>query len=324
MCTRRTLVRAVLVMAVVAATFGLADVAAATHRPHDDGRITFGRFDPELGDFSIWVANPDGTHQQRLTLVPSFFSDWSPNGRRVAFDFVDDVGVHVATIRPDGTGERQLTFGPGIQETPKWSPDGRWITFGASPLMPWEPGFFTSIWIMRADGSRSRQVTTGGFDVEPVFSPDGTRIAFGRITSVTPDGMWEEAIYVVNSDGTDLREVVAPRSGLEHPDWSPDGRWITFNIGPESPQAPGSGSIIAVRPDGRGERVLRAATERFVFFKPVWSPNGRQLLVGCFDRTSPVDKLCVIDANGRHLDVVIDATPFPVNFPAWGPAPPTP
>jgi hypothetical protein len=31
----------------------------------------------------------------------------------------------------------------------------------------------------------------------------------------------------------------------------------------------------------------------------------------------PVDKLCVIDANERYLDVVIDATPFAVNFPAW-------
>jgi hypothetical protein len=39
-----------------------------------------------------------------------------------------------------------------------------------------------------------------------------------------------EGIYVINSDGSGLREVVAPRAGLEHPDWSPDGRSITFNI----------------------------------------------------------------------------------------------
>ena len=40
-----------------------------------NGRITFTRLDPKLGDFSIRAANPDGTHQQRLTT--------DPNGRHV-------------------------------------------------------------------------------------------------------------------------------------------------------------------------------------------------------------------------------------------------
>ena len=322
MRTKLTLI-AVLAMTLVALVFTPPAGAEATDRP-SNGRITFGRFDPELGDFSIWAANPDGTHQKRLTHVPSFLSDWSPNGRRIAFAYADDTGVHVATMDPDGRDVRQLTLGRGIHEDPKWSPDGKRITFGASPLLPWEPGFSTSVWIMRADGSRARQVTNDGFDVEPVFSPDGSQIAFGRITGINADGIQEEAIYVIDADGTDLREVVPPRPGLEHPDWSPDGRWITFNISPESSEAPGAGSVIAVRPDGRGERVLRAATERHLFTKAVWSPDGRQLLVVCFDRRQHIDKICVMDANGRNVDVVINASSEPVNFPAWGSRPPSP
>jgi TolB protein len=223
---------------------------------------------------------------------------------------------------PSGSDVRQLALGRGIHEDPKWSPDGKRITFGASPLMPWEPGFSTSVWIMRADGSRARQVTNDGFDVEPVFSPDGSKIAFGRITGINADGIQEEAIYVIDADGTDLREVVSPRPGLEHPDWSPDGRWITFNIAPESREALGAGSVMAVRPDGRGERVLRAATERYLFTKAVWSPDGRRVLVVCFDRQHHVDKICVMDANGRNVDVAINASSEPVNFPAWGSLPP--
>jgi dipeptidyl aminopeptidase/acylaminoacyl peptidase len=118
----------VLVMAL--AVLGSAMPAAAGDQP-TNGQITFGRFDPELGDFSIWAANPDGTHQRRLTHIPSFFSDWSPDGRRIAFDFADDTGVHIATMDPNGRHVRQLTFGPAIQEIPEWSPDGRWIAFGA-------------------------------------------------------------------------------------------------------------------------------------------------------------------------------------------------
>ena len=285
----------------------------------ENGQITFGRFDPVLGDFSTWVANSDGTAQRRLTHVPSFFSDWSPDGRRIAFDFVDDAGEHVATISPDGTRTRQITSGTGIQEVPRWSPDGRLITFDASPVFPDDPAFHTSIWVMRADGSKPRQITTDGFDVEPVFSPDGSQIAFGRITGINPDGTQDEAIYVVNLDGTNLHEIVAPRAQLEHPDWSPDGQLVSFNIGPEIRSVPGAGSVMTVRPDGSDLRTLRAGTAEFVFFKPVWSPDGTKILVGCDHNSTHIDKICMLSADGQDLKIVIDAAPDIVNFPAWGP-----
>jgi Tol biopolymer transport system component len=169
---------------------------------------------------------------------------------------------------------RQLTFGPGVQEVPKWSPDGRWITFDASPLFPDDPAFHTSIWTMRADGSHARQLTRNGFDVESVFSPDGTRIVFGRITGATPQGDQLEALYVMNTDGTRLHQIVPPRAGLEHPDWSPDGRSISFNIAPEAVQAAASGSVLVVHPDGGKLRVLLRPTDQLRFFKPVWSQTA--------------------------------------------------
>ena len=308
MRTRRTLIALVLGLAAMGGT--LPAVAVATDRPQN-GQVTFGRFDPELGDWSIWAANPDGTHQRRLTHVPSFFSDWSPDGQRIAFDFADDTGVHIATMDSHGRNMRQLTYGEGIQELPKWSPDGRWIAFNASTQFPDEPGFHTDLWIMRADGSHKRRLTRDSFDTEPVFSPDGRRIAFARITDAVE---FQVAIYVVRTDGTHLREVVPPTFGLEHPDWSPDGRWITFNIAPEA--VPGA-AVMAVHPDGNGLRVIRRSNDRFELFKPVWSPDGRKLLVGCFDVRAQNDRICIMDANGRNLRVVL-STPEPLNFPAWG------
>jgi hypothetical protein len=85
---------------------------------------------------------------------------------------------------------------------------------------------------MQADGSHARRVSHGGFDVEPV--PDGSRIAFARLGAVTPGGLQLAAVYVVNVDGSHLHRVVAARAGLEHPDWSPDSRWILrFLEGPD-------------------------------------------------------------------------------------------
>jgi len=307
------LILVVLVMVLTGAAAST-PAAAGAAVAQKNGRITFARVDPALGDWSIWAANPDGTHQQRLTRVSSFSSDWSPNGKRIAFDFFDDVGEHVATMAPDGGHMRQLTFRNGIQGDPKWSPDGRWITYDDSPLVDTDPAFRTSIWVMRANGSGARQLTRGAFDVEPVFSPDGTRVAFGRITGVNADGVQQEALYVMNADGSQPREIAPASLGVAHPDWSPDGRWIAFTTEPGGPE-----SVLAVHPDGRHLRTVRAATADMQFYKPIWSPDGRKMLVGCNDLHSHVDKICVMDPNGRNVTVIIDATPYDTNGPAWGP-----
>lgn len=171
---------------------------------------------------------------------------------------------------------------------------------------------------MRADGTDARQITHDAIDVEPVFSPDGSQIAFGRIVGDSPDGQLE-AIYLVNSDGTGLREVVPARPAVEHPDWSPDGRYITFNIGPEYPTAPDSGAILSVKPSGHALRVLHEPTDGLRFFKPVWSPDGRQLLTGCHDVSAGLDRLCTLSRAGK-VQVVVGGETH-VNFPSWGTGP---
>lgn len=126
-------------VAVLAMILSLAGVVSAeasnenrdeTHEP-TNGLIAFGRFDPSLNDLSLWVATADGSHQKRVTEGPANFSDWSPNGSRIAFDYANESGVHIGTIAPDGSKRRALTDLPGIQEVPKWSPDGRSIVYDA-------------------------------------------------------------------------------------------------------------------------------------------------------------------------------------------------
>ena len=301
---------------------GAAQVSnSQTQHGQVNGRISFGSPDPNVGDVTLWTARADGTDPRRLTREPSFFSDWSPTGRRIAYDFLDSVGnEHIATIRPDGRDRRQVTFGGGLQEVPRWSPDGQRIAFDASPVTPDDPSFSTAIWIMRPDGAAQRRVTRGGFDVEPVFSPNGAKIAFGRITGSNANGEQLEGLYVVNVKGGHLRRVVAARAGLEHPDWSPDGRWITFNIDPQATGA-AAGAILAVHPNGRGLHILRRPTTRLHFFKAAWSPDGRKMLSGCHDTRDDLDKLCTIDVASGRAHVTLSRSPFPVNFPAWGPRP---
>ena len=310
-----------LLSSIVVSVFALSTAApAGAASGPENGRITFGRYDPGVDAHTLWVAEADGSNQQQLVTGPSWFSDWSPDGTRIAFDFADDTGVHIATMKSDGTDRVALTAKPGVQETPEWSADGEWITYAemdASLL----PTFSLSIWVMRADGSDARRVTSGGFDVEPVFSPDGTRIAFSRITNPGEGDPQIQSLLTVNTDGTDLREVVAPRAGLEHPDWSPDGKWLGFNISPEQRDLPDSGALLVVRPDGKALHVVRAPTTTLRFFKIGWSPDGQRLLMGCFDLSVERDRLCTSTSGGGNVQAIDLGDDSWVNYPAWGPQP---
>lgn len=133
----------------------------------------------------MWTARADGSHQRRRTTTPTFLSDWAPDGSGLIFDCLDGDNVHIATIGRGCSHRTQLTFGPGIQEVPRYSADGQQVVFDASTLAPDDPAFATDIWVMNSDGSQPRQVTHGGFDVEPAYSPDGRHIVFRRIVDPT-------------------------------------------------------------------------------------------------------------------------------------------
>jgi Tol biopolymer transport system component len=319
----RSVLRPMLVLAVAAGCLAVTTTSSSADN-EQNGPIAFGRWNPGIGDFSLWTARSDGSHQRQLTFLPSFFADWKPNGSGLTFDYLDDLGEHVATIAPDGTGFRQLTFGRGIQEVPRYAPDGKHIVFDASAQSTDDPAFATDIWVMEADGSRPRQVTHGGFDVEPAYSPDGRHLVFGRIVGPTSptDNYQREAVYVVGTDGSGLREVVPPMASLEHPRWSPDGRRITFNIAPEAVGAPNNGTVFSVRPDGQKLKVLRSATASWSFTKAVWSPDGKRILLTCHSISANTDHLCVLAPHSGRFTVVVRGTADqPVNFPSWGHAP---
>ena len=82
-------------------------------------------------------------------------------------------------------------------------------------------------------------------------------------------------IYNVRLDGSDAHEFTRDGDGFPYGlSSSPDGRRIAFHTAGPSPH---SYRIWTADPDG-GRRVLIAADEAHLFFAPMWSPDGRQLL----------------------------------------------
>lgn len=299
---------------------GFAAVPADATFPGKNGRIAFGRFDPNIGNVDLYTANPDGSDVQQLTFIPSFFSDWRADGKRIAFDFFDfDGNEQIATINPDGTDMQQITFGAGIHEVPSWSPTGVQIVFDYSPLLPDDPKFTTSIFVMDADGSNPHSVTSGGFDVEPRFSPDGTRILFTRIRKVSGQGFQQEALFVIDADGSSPRKLTSWGLAEEHASWSPDSKWIVFNVAKESSHPAGASlGIYLMRADGTEQHLVYNGRKNLPSFKPNFSPDGTKIVFTCVSDTNDI---CVMDVSGTHIIDIINTPDFFENYPSWGVAP---
>jgi TolB protein len=152
-----------------------------------------------------------------------------------------------------------------------------------------------AIWVMHADGSNRRQVTTTrhpAYDFDPSLSPDGRRVVFrtsrGRYAP-DPNGTGVQGIFVIDVDGSHEHQIQPPRGGL-FPDWSPDGRRIAFS----TLRANGTETIVTTDPDGSHRRQLTRSPGRD--YPGVWSPDGRQLAFGS-QRHGSFD-VYVMDADG--------------------------
>ena len=112
---------------------------------------------------------------------------FSPDGRRIVFSSRRSGDVEeIWLASADGSGARQLTYGPGTRQTlPAWSPDGRQIAFESTGA-----NGFADIWVIPADGGVPRRVTTDpGEENAPAWSRDGTRIYF--LSDRDGDEIWD-------------------------------------------------------------------------------------------------------------------------------------
>jgi Tol biopolymer transport system component len=214
-------------------------------------------------------------------------------------------GANIFTLRPDGTGMRQLTVGSGFTLCPAYSADGRSIAYCSNASGAFE------IWTMRQDGTNQRQLThLNGFATFPDYSPDGSRIVFGGTAGSDPSG----EIYVVNAHtGRGLRALTscaayAPGCFNETPAWSPDGRRIVYLHADDSNEDgdPINEQVWVMDANGRNKHQLTtdAAPKGQV---PDWSPDGSKIAYhsGAF----AAGGIWVMNANGSNKHQLTGCAP---------------
>jgi Tol biopolymer transport system component len=123
--------------------------------------------------------------------------NFSPDGRTIAFVR----GGDVYSVRPDGSGQRQLTSGPEVDSLPKIAPNGRYVVFERRGAL----GGSSSLYTVGATGGGLGALTSGGDDREAAFSPDGKAIVFVRATTAGADV--NDDLYSIKPTGSGLARL---------------------------------------------------------------------------------------------------------------------
>ena len=108
-------------------------------------------------------------------------------------------------------------------QDPRLSPDGKQVIYTRRYVDKLNDKWESSLWIMNADGSRSRHLVDGA---NANWSPDGTRIAY--LAKGEPAGT---QIWVRFMDGeaapTQITRLTETPADVE---WSPDGKSLAFRM----------------------------------------------------------------------------------------------
>jgi Tol biopolymer transport system component len=247
------------------------------------------------GNNEIYVMNPDGSEQTRLTFDSRNDQrpDISPDGQRIVFSSnrVTDTNptgdFEIFVMNADGSDLQQLTFNEAEDSWPRWSPNGKWIAFHSNVDGNFE------IYVIKANGTHLTRVTDyPGLDQFPEWSPNGKHLAIRRDTD----------LYLIDRDGSNPIQLTAQAMINQMASWSPDGKRIAFL----STRA-GYPSVFVMDADGSNQVNLTPKPDDVPASKwssraPAWSRNGQDIY---FTARRPVtsenENIFVMNADGTGV-----------------------
>ncbi|HEY2684592.1 MAG TPA: S9 family peptidase [Steroidobacteraceae bacterium] len=237
----------------------------------------------------------------------------SPDGQWVIYtvsqiDTKDDKSrAHLWMAKWDGSLQLQLTFDKESASSPKFSPDGRFISFMSSRPGPAKG---SQVWAMDRRGGEATQLT-GITDQEIdgyIWSPDSKRLLLTLHPRNEPepedgkpppppkpivtnrylfkkdkegyirDNAWN-SLYLNDLETKKVEKLTTGKNvNEEDPEWSPDGRWIAFdcNQDPDPDRSNNSDVFVAAAKAGSAPRRLTSwsGSDDGPF---AWSPDSKSI-----------------------------------------------
>lgn len=236
----------------------------------------------------------------------------SPDGQWVAYVVsttdvkADKSDSDIWMVSYDGKTNRQITFSSENESSPRWSPDGRYLSFTSSRPGPARGG---QIWLLDLSGGEARQLTDlkGGLQAYE-WSPDSKRIAL-VLRDADPDEPTAPGatprppkpividryrfkqdvqgyltsgrfsyVYLFDIAAKKLERLTKGKVDESNPVWSPDGTRIAFtsNRAADPDREPGLQIYVSDSRPGSTEKQVTPLTSRGS--RPVWSSDGKTLI----------------------------------------------
>jgi dipeptidyl aminopeptidase/acylaminoacyl peptidase len=231
----------------------------------------------------------------------------------------------------DGSRERRFTYGRGLETSPRWSPDGRWLAFTSDREQP----SVAQLYVMPADGGEARELTVGKAGVSsPLWSPTGEFVAFLRADEESDDEERDKKerrdallveqnlkivrLYIIRPDGRDER-MISPSGSVNVWDycWSPDGSQLAAGTS-SSPLISDyrfENQMLRVDLDGGSSQLF--VYDSFIG-QPRWSPAGDAIaFLGHSGRVRSGDALFVASVASGELRPLLPSYEGSISAMEW-------
>jgi serine/threonine-protein kinase len=242
----------------------------------------------------IWVLDLNrGTASNLTSEGMSELAVWTPDGRRVVFDWLNTGVPNIYWQPVDGSSPMErLTQGEYFQWPGSWTPDGKTLAF-VEDHADTETGYDIQLFNVR-DRRVTPFLNSSFNEMYPEISPDGHWIAYAS------DESGRDEIYVRPFPGPGGKWQISNEGGAE-PLWSRDGRQLFYRQ--SWSQRENQVSVVDVRTGpvfSAGKPRLLFTAQGYVGMGPIrtWdiSPDGKRFLVVKMEerKSSPLTEMILV------------------------------
>jgi Tol biopolymer transport system component len=244
---------------------------------------------------------------------------WSPNSDRIAcasgnslysrlgLFFDNRAPSRILVARVSDGAVSTVTDSLAGNQSPIWSPDGRWLYYLSDLLGPRDVYAVRISGSGKADGLPVR-LTTGLNAHTFTLSAAGDRFAYDVYTATA--NVWSLPFPPTGVTDAQAIPVTEGVQVIEEATASSDGKWLFYDS-----NVSGASHLFRMRlPDGTPEQLSSGSTGDFY---PMLSPDGREVAFHSF--RSGVRQIYVMPLDGGPIQQVTTSTRYQNAAPAWAP-----